>query len=140
MSQGHSIDHSSDTSMRRVTKSDACRLLQVSLSTLNRRIVEGQLAVERVQQGHVHRVFVLMPADPAMPEAQEDAEPDEGTRLAVAQERIRNLEEMVTLQRGWLDLSESRVQQLLRALPEPTPPATLPPAPPASRRPWWKLW
>ena len=101
-------DHSIDTPLRRVTKPEACQILQVSLSTLNRRIAEGQLAVERVQQGQGHRVFVLLPADTDRPEAPEEAEPDGGTELAVAQERIRNLENMVTLQREWLDLAEAR--------------------------------
>ena len=55
------------------------------------------------------------------------------------------------LQKEWLDLSESRVQQLLRALPEPTSPvapSTPPlPTPPCSSPgpvevlvtapPWW---
>ena len=125
-------DHSIDTPLRRVTKPEACQILQVSLSTLNRRIAEGQLAVERVQQGQGHRVFVLLPADTDRPEAPEEAEPDGGTELAVAQERIRNLEEMVTLQREWLDLAEARVQQLIQALPAPNPPAA-----PPERRPWW---
>ena len=48
------------TPLRRVTKAEACQLLQVSLSTLNRRIAEGQLAVERVPQGQVQRIFVLL--------------------------------------------------------------------------------
>ena len=130
-----SQDHSIDTSLRHVTKSEACQLLNVSLSTLNRRIAEGQLEVERVQQGQVHRVFVLLPADTDLPEAPEEAEPDSGTELAVAQERIRNLENMVTLQREWLDLAEARVQQFIQALPSPTPPAALP-----ASRPWWKFW
>ena len=137
-------DHSSDLSLRRVTKPVACQVLNVSLSTLNRRIAEGQLEVERVRQGQAHRIFVLLPADTDRPEAQDEAGPDAGTQLAVAQERIKNLENMVQLQKEWLDLSESRVQQLLRALPEPTPPvappAPPPPTPPAARRAWWKLW
>ena len=137
-----SPDHSIDPPLRRVTKPEACQILQVSLSTLNRRIAEGQLAVERVQQGLAHRIFVLLPADTDRLEAAQ-AGPDAGTQLAVAQERIKNLEDMVKLQKEWLDLSESRVQQLLRSLPEPTspvaPPAP-PPTPPAARRAWWKLW
>ena len=128
-------DHSIDTPLRRVTKPEACQILQVSLSTLNRRIAEGQLEVERVQQGQGHRVFVLLPADTDRPEAPEEAEADGGTELAVAQERIRNLEEMMTLQRDWLDLAEARVQQLIQALPAPNPPAA-----PPERRPWWKFW
>ena len=140
MSQGHS----NDPSLRRVTKPEACQILQVSLSTLNRRIAEGQLEVERVRQGQAYRIFVLLPADTDRPEAPDEAGPDAGTQLAVAQERIKNLEDMVKLQKEWLDLSESRVQQLLRALPEPTSPvapsAPPPPTPPAARRAWWKLW
>ena len=81
-----SQDHSIDPSLRRVTKSEACQLLNVSLSTLNRRIAEGQLEVERVQQGQIHRVFVLLPADTDRPEAPEEAEPDGGTDLAEAAE------------------------------------------------------
>ena len=140
MAQNHSID----TPLRRVTKPEACQILQVSLSTLNRRIAEGQLEVERVQQGQGHRVFVLMPADTDRPEAPDEAGPDAGTQLAVVLERIKNLEDMVKLQKEWLDLSESRVQQLLRALPEPTSPvapSTPPlPTPPAARRARWKFW
>ena len=129
-------DHPIEASLKRVPKLDACRLLQALLFTLNRRIAEGQLEVERVQQGQIHRVFVLLPADTDRPEAPEEAEPDSGTDLAVAQERIRNLEELVTLQRDWLDLAEARVQQFIQALPAPpTPPAT-----PPERRPWWKFW
>ena len=92
--------------------------------------------MERVQQGQGYRVFVLLPAaDTDRPEAPDEAGPDAGTQLAVAQERTKNLEDMVKLQKEWLDLSEARVQQLLRSLPTPTPPAaspTPPPAPPAS--------
>ena len=137
-----SQDNSIDPYHRRVTKAEACQLLNVSLSTLNRRIAEGQLEVERAQQGQIRRAFVLLPADTDRPEAPDEAGPDAGTQLAVAQERIKNLEDMVKLQKEWLDLSESRVQQLLRALPEPTPPVAPPaaPTPPAARRPRWKFW
>ena len=128
-------DHPIEASLKRVPKSDDCQLLNVSLSTLNRRIAEGQLEVERVRQGQIHRVFVLLPADTALPGAPEKAEPDGGTELAVAQERIRNLEELVTLQREWLDLAEARIQQLIQVLPAPTPHAA-----PPERRPWWKFW
>ena len=130
-----SQDHPIDTPLRRATKSEACQILHVSLSTLDRRIADGQLEVERVQQGQIHRVFVLLPTDTDLPEAPEEAEPDGGTELAVAQERIRNLENMVTLQREWLDLAEAHVQQLIQALPSPIPPAALP-----ASRPWWKFW
>ena len=54
-----SQDHPIESSLRRVTKSDACRLLQVSLSTLNRRVAEGQIAVERVQsKGYLSSYYI----------------------------------------------------------------------------------
>ena len=125
-----SQQHTTELPQRRVTKSEACRLLGVSLSTLDRRISEGQLEVERVQQGQVNRVFVLLPAED-MPEDRLDPE----TEMAVAQERIRSLEELVSLEREWRQTAETRLQEVLRALPAPTP------APePEIRRPWWKLW
>ena len=82
-------DHGNDIPQQRVTKMEACRLLVVSLSPLDRRIAEGQYEVERVQQGQVHRVFVLLPADVDIPEGPEESGPDAGVQLAVAQERIR---------------------------------------------------
>ena len=125
-----SQEHTTGAPQRRVTKSEACRLLGVSLSTLDRRIAEGQLEVERVQQGQVNRVFVLLPAED-LPEDR----PDPETEMAVAQERIRSLEELVSLEREWRQTAETRLQEVLRALP-----ATTPAPAPAIRRPWWKLW
>ena len=125
-----SQEHTTGLPQRRVTKSEACKLLGVSLSTLDRRIAEGQLEVERVQQGQVNRVFVLLPAED-MPEDR----PDPEIEIAVAQERIRSLEELVSLEREWRQMAETRLQEVLRALPAPAPAAE-----PENRRPWWKLW
>ena len=123
-----SQEHTTGLPQRRVTKSEACQILGVSLSKLDRRIAEGQLEVERVQQGQVNRVFVLLPGD--MPKDR----PEPEREMAVAQERIRNLEELVALEREWRQTAETRLQEVLRALPAPTP------APePETRRPWWKL-
>ena len=106
-----SQEHTTGLPQRRVTKSEACQILGVSLSTLDRRIAEGQLEVERVQQGQVNRVFVLLPGD--MPEDRPETERE----MAVAQERIRNLEELVALEREWRQTAETRLQEVLRALP-----------------------
>ena len=125
-----SQEHTTRLPHRRVTKSEACRLLGVSLSTLDRRIAEGQLEVERVQQGLVHRVYVLLPGD--TPEERQDPE----LELAVAQERIRSLEYLVTLEREWRETAETRLQEVLRALPAPTPA----PKPEIRSKPWWKVW
>ena len=126
-----SQQHTTELPQRRVTKSEACRLLGVSLSTLDRRISEGQLEVERVQQGQVNRVFVLLPAGD-MPEDRPDPEKE----IAVAQERIRSLEDLVTLEREWRQTAETRLHEVLRALPAPTPA----PEPEIRSRPWWKVW
>ena len=126
-----SQQHTTELPQRRVTKSEACQLLGVSLSTLDRRITEGQLEVERVQQGQVNRVFVLLPAED-MPEDR----PDPEIEIAVAQERIRSLEELVSLEREWRQMAETRLQEVLRSLPAPTPS----PEPEIRSRPWWKLW
>ena len=41
-----------------VTKSDACKTLGVSLSTVNRHIDQGKLRVQRHRQGNAIRVYV----------------------------------------------------------------------------------
>ena len=50
--------------------------------------------------------------------------------LAVAEERIRGLEELVERQREWLNAAESRLGLVLQALP---PAVGVP-------RPWWRFW
>ena len=51
-----SQEHTTGLPQRRVTKSEACRLLGVFWFTLDRQISEGHLEVERVKQRLVHRV------------------------------------------------------------------------------------
>ena len=46
--------------MRLLTKAEACRELEVSLSTLDRRIDSGQVRVRRESQGLRHRVYVVI--------------------------------------------------------------------------------
>ena len=55
-----SQDRLNDAPLRRVTKFETCRIFGVSLPTLDRRIAEAQLEVERVQQGRIHPVLVLL--------------------------------------------------------------------------------
>ena len=50
--------------MRLLTKAEACRELRLSLSTLNRRIAAGEVAVRREPRGRRHRVYVMMDGDP----------------------------------------------------------------------------
>ena len=137
-------EHSNGVPQRRVTKSEACEALGVSLSTLDRRISEGQYEVERVQQGQVQRVFVLLPGDTARPR---EAEPEPATELVELRERVAGLEALLEERGRRLAEADERYQhqrvdheaevgRLLRALPAPS----APPAPGAPSRPWWKVW
>ena len=78
--------------MRLLTKAEACRELAVSPSTLDRRIASGELSAKREPHGRRHRVYVMLDDDP--PQETDDAASSEW-ELAVAQERIRGLEEQV---------------------------------------------
>ena len=103
-----STDHTTETPHQRVTKAEACRRLGVSLSTLDRRIAEGQLEVERVQQGLVHRVLVLLPRD--MPEVGPDAQ-GRAAAVSALQERITGLEALLEERGQRLADWEMRYQQ-----------------------------
>ena len=50
--------------MRLLTKTEACRELSLSLSTLNRRIAAGDVAVRREPRGRRHRVYVMLDDNP----------------------------------------------------------------------------
>ena len=137
-------EHITDPSQVRVTKAEACKALGVSLATLNRRISEGQYDVDRVQQGQVQRVFVLLPGDTARPR---EAEPEPATELVELRERVAGLEALLEERGRRLAEADERYQyqrvdheaevgRLLRALPAPS----APPAPGAPSRPWWKMW
>ncbi|MDE2778342.1 MAG: hypothetical protein OXI91_01515 [Chloroflexota bacterium] len=83
--------------MKLLTKREACRELRISLSTLNRRIAAGDVPVKREPRGRRHRVYVML--DDVLPENGKVADP----ALAMAQERIRGLEEQVELLQGQLE-------------------------------------
>ena len=96
--------------MRLLTKSEACRELRVSLSTLNRRIAAGEVPVSRVPRGRRHRVYVMLDGDP----------PGNGkganSELAVVLDRIRVLEEQVELLQGQLEQERQRNDGPVRKL------------------------
>ena len=50
--------------MRLLTKTEACRELRLSLSTLNRRIAAGEVPVKKEPRGRRHRVHVMLDDDP----------------------------------------------------------------------------
>ena len=113
--------------MRLLTKTEACRELGSSLSTLDRRIAAGELQARREPHGRRHRVYVMLDYDP--PGQDKDIESG-NTALAVARERIRGLEEQVEYLQDQLDLERRRNAGLvneLRAAPE-------------RRGPRWRFW
>ena len=91
--------------MRQLTKAEACRELAVSLSTLDRRIASGDIQVRREQQGRRHRIYVMLDDD--LPENGANAR-SQGTLLDVPQERIRGLDEQVTLLQAQLSQEQER--------------------------------
>ena len=91
--------------MRQLTKTEACRELAVSLSTLDRRIASGEIEVRREQRGRRHRIYVMLDDD--LPENGVAAK-SQGALLDVAQERIRGLDEKVALLQAQLGLEQER--------------------------------
>ena len=110
--------------MRLLTKTEACRELAVSLPTLDRRIASGEVRTKREPRGRRHRVYVMLDDD--LPSAVETP-PSE---LALAQERVRGLEEQVALLQEQLELEQQRnaelVSELKSGLERPGP--------------WWRFW
>lgn len=110
--------------MRLLTKAEAFRELAVSLSTLDRRIASGEIHTKREPHGRRHRVYVLLDDD--LPSANQTPQ----SELAVAQERIRGLEEHVAFLQEQLDLEKERNAELVNQLK----------AAQERRGPWWRFW
>ena len=110
--------------MRLLTKAEACRELEVSLSTLDRRIAAGEIRARQEPRGRRHRVYVML--DDAPPENVEAAD----SALAGAQERIRGLEEQVTILQGQIDQERQRNAELTGELKSAR----------ERRGPWWRFW
>ena len=110
--------------VRLLTKSEACRELRLSLSTLNRRIAAGEIPARREPRGRRHRVYVMLDDDP--PNAVEAPQ----SELAVAQERIRNLEERVAILQGQVDEERKRNAELVDELTMVH----------ERHSPWWQFW
>ena len=122
--------------LQRVSKKEAVSLMGISPATLDRRIQNQQLQVER--EGN--RVWVMMDPDELHGESevhQTDAgdisDPIEVVQL---RERVRNLEELTDYHRGQLVQKDTLIHELIemtngltKALPAPV--AERP------RRSWW---
>lgn len=96
--------------MRLLTKAEACREMSLYLSTMNRRIAAGEVAIKREPRGKRHRVYVMLDDDP--PETTGAADP----ALAAAQERIRGLEAQMELLQGQLEQERQRNAELVSQL------------------------
>ena len=102
--------------MRLLTKAEACRELEMSLSTLDRRIAAGMLMVRREAHGQRHRVYVVMDDDGFKANGAGNGLTDAGvgnSHLAVARERIRGLEELVEVLKGELRTTQEWNAELL---------------------------
>ena len=110
--------------MRLLTKAEACLELAVSLSTLDRRIASGKIPARREPRGRRHRVYVMLDEDPPVTgEAADSA-------LAMAWERIHDLEGQVELLQGQLEMERQRNGELVDELK----------AAQERRGPWWRFW
>ena len=110
--------------MRLLTKAEACRELSVSLSTLDRRIASGEVRTKREPRGRRHRVHVIL--DDGPPTSTEAPR----SESAMAQERIRGLEEQVELLQGQLEMERQRNGELVDELK----------AERERRGSWWRVW
>ena len=96
--------------MRLLTKTEACRELAMSLSTLDRRIASGEVRTKREPRGRRHRVYVMLDDDPTRNGGGADS------ALAVAQERVRALEEQVTFLQEQVERERQRNAALVDEL------------------------
>jgi len=115
--------------MRLLTKAEACRELRLSLSTLNRRIVAGEVPVKREPRGRRHRVYVMLDDDPPENGVAADSE------LVAAQERICRLDEQVATLQEQLQWERQRNAELVDELKA----AQIMTAQ-ERRGPWWRFW
>ena len=92
--------------MKRLSKQDAAQFYGVTVSTIDRRIHKGDLHTETEPHGKSHRIFVLV----------EEGVPPAGStdvQLAVAQEAIRRLEELVEAKDEALVRERETTQELI---------------------------
>ena len=115
--------------MRLLTKAEACRELRLSLSTLNRRIAAGEVAVRREPRGRRHRVYVMLDDDP--PATAETPQ----SELTVARERIRRLEERLALFHDQLEIERQRNTELVNQLTVAQTSGAQ-----NGHRSWWRFW
>ena len=119
-----------------MSKQRAADLLGVSLATVDRRILRGELTVEREAWGSRERVWVMLdlPTGEAISEGSSDASNDASNEvtMTVLRERVAALERELASCKQQLADSELRYHELLARLP-----VQLPPGPAESRIKGW---
>ena len=127
-----------------MTKAEACKEFKVSLSTLDRWISSGRVQIEKEPHGRRHRVYVVMEGGELPPVSNvpddkagwlADRLPDK-VSLAVAQERIRGLEEMVRVLKEQVEVERVRYIDLLNQLST----GRLSKHAAGRQRPRWQFW
>ena len=97
--------------MEYLSAAQAAARAGVRPSTVSRWVASGQL---QIAEGDLDAFLPLRDAAPrAMPA-------DAAVALAVAQERIRGLEELVALEREWRTMAEERLALVQASLPAPS--------------------
>ena len=117
---------------RKVSKLDASRILEVSPSTIDRRIERGELQIEHEPRGNSYKVWVLLDdeADDG-PAAESDGgpaaevpgvagipgappnTPTDATEIRLLKQEVQHLQELAEYRREALNESEKRFHGLL---------------------------
>ena len=104
---------------QRVSKLEASRILEVSPSTIDRRIERGELQVEHEPRGNSYKVWVLL--DDAADDLAENCVAPLGdsallVELTTLRERAKNFEELSEFYKTQLDGANYRYHEVLQNL------------------------
>ena len=109
---------------RKVSKLDASRILEVSPSTIDRRIERGELQIEHEPRGNSYKVWVLLddeaddgpaaevPGVVGIPGAPPNT-PTDATEIRLLKQEVQHLQELAEYRREALNESEKRFHGLL---------------------------
>ena len=123
--------------MEYLSAAQAAARAGVRPSTVSRWVASGKLPAQRLASGQMQIAEGDLAAFLPLRDAAPRAMPSDATvALAVAQERIRGLEELVALEREWRNMAEERLA-MVTALPAP-PVQEQPPRPRRRFWPWGK--
>jgi hypothetical protein len=105
--------------VQRVSKLEASRILEVSPSTIDRRIERGELQVEHEPRGNSYKVWVLL--DDAADDLAENCVAPLGdsallVELTTLRERAKNFEELSEFYKTQLDGANYRYHEVLQNL------------------------